>query len=190
MSEDYKSFNDEQLVQLVKDNKPDAFAALSERYLWLMRAKAADFEGPAAPEREDLIQEGFMGLYAAAVSYDKSGGASFKNYAGVCIHNRMADAARRHSSAKNRPLNESLSLDSEDTACMTSGDSLEEHLEIRERFKELLRRANVELTPLERRALSLYLGGCKRAEIPARSGMTLKAFDNAIYRVRDKLKKL
>lgn len=188
MPEDYCGCSDEQLVKMIKENATDAFAALSARYLWLIRAKAAQFEGVAAPEREDLLQEGFLGLYAAAISFDEKGAASFKTYAGVCVHNRMADAARRHGSAKNRVLNESLSLDSDDAAEVAAQPGPEELLELRERFRDLLRRAETELTPLERKAFLLYLSGCERGEIFARSGMSLKTFDNAIYRVRSKLR--
>lgn len=190
MSRDYSTYSDTQLIRLVQKNEAYAFAELSSRYLWLIRSKAAQFEGPAAPEREDLLQEGFLGLYVAAVSYEETGGASFRTYAGVCAYNRMADAARRHGSAKNRMLNESLSLDSETAAGFAAENGPEDILELQEHFQGLLQRANVVLSPLERKALSLYLSGCKRSEIPARSGMTLKAFDNALYRVRKKLKTL
>lgn len=189
MPEDFLNYSDEQLIQMTKENNSDAFAALSTRYLWLIKAKAAQFEGAVAPEREDLLQEGFLGLYAAAVSFDKNGGASFRTYAGVCINNRMTDAARRHTGAKNRALNESLSLDSDDTAEIAAQHGPEELLELRERFREVLSRADGELSALERKALLLYLAGCKREEIPVRFGISLKAFDNAIYRVRSKLKK-
>lgn len=190
MSEDYRTYSDAQLARLVRANASDAFAALSSRYLWLIRSKAAQFEGPSAPERDDLLQEGFLGLYVAAVSYEESGGASFRTYAGVCVYNRMADAARKHGSAKNRLLNESLSLDSEAAAGMAAENGPEDFVELREHFQSLLRKADLALSPLERKALSLYLSGCERTEIPARSGMSLKAFDNAIYRVRNKLKNL
>lgn len=185
---DYSGYSDARLIALVRENAPGAFAELSSRYLWLIRAKAAQFEGPSAPEREDLLQEGFLGLYVAAASYSETGGASFRTYAGICVFRRMADAARKHSSAKNRILNESLSLDSEAAANMAAQQSPEELLELRDQFQNVLRRMELELSPLERKALLLYLSGCGRSEIPARLGVSLKAFDNAMYRVRSKLR--
>ncbi len=185
---DYQAVSDPELARLVRGNDPDAFAELSARYLWLIRSRARQFEGPSAPERDDLLQEGFLGLYAAAVSFSEEGGASFQTYAGVCMYNRMASALRKHRSAKNRVLNESLSLDSAASLAVESGP--EDQLEIRDQLQRLLRRMDSLLTPLEKRALLLYLGGCKRSEIPARSGMSLKAFDNALYRVRGKLKSM
>ena len=188
MAEDYSAYSDNELVRLVQAGKPDAFAELSSRYLWLIRAKATQFQGTAAPEPEDLLQEGFLGLYAAAASFQETAGASFRTYAGACVHRRMIDAARRHSSEKNRPLNESLSLDSEVSSAMAAENSPEELVELREQAESLFRRLEQELSPLERRAFSLYLSGCSRREIEKRSGMTLRAYDNAIYRVRSKLK--
>lgn len=185
---DYQAVSDQELVRLVRENDSDAFAELSSRYLWLVRAKAGLFQGPSAPEQEDLLQEGFLGLFAAAASYSQQGGASFSTYAGACVYNRMASALRKHKSLKNRPLNESLSLDSADTAAMAAESGPEDALELQDQLQRLFRRLNETLSPLERKALSLYLSGCGRSQIAARSGMSLKAFDNAMYRVREKLK--
>lgn len=184
---EYSACNDAELCRLIREGSPDAFAELSSRYLWLIRAKAAQFAGPSAPEQEDLLQEGFLGLYAAAASFEETGGAAFRTYAGICVSRRMTDAARRHGSAKNRPLNESLSLDSE-AAHLALESGPEDLLELRERLQALLRQVDTVLTPLERKALLLYLSGCKRSEVEERSGMSLRAFDNALYRVRNKLK--
>ncbi len=190
MTGDYQAVSDAELTRRVRENDPDAFSELSARYLWLIRAKARSFQGPSFPEEEDLLQEGFLGLYAAANSFEEQGEASFQTYAGVCIYNCMVSAARKHGSRKNRPLNESLPLDGPDAALMAAENGPEDLLEVREQFQQLLRQMNQILSPLERRALSLYLGGCKRAEIPKRTGISLKVFDNAMYRVRSKLKGL
>lgn len=190
MSGDYQAFSDAELARLVRENDPDAFSELSTRYFWLIRSKARLFQGPSFPEEEDLLQEGFLGLYAAADSFEEQRDASFQTYAGVCVYNCMVSAARKHGSRKNRPLNESLPLDSADAASMASESGPEDLLEVREHFQQLLQQMNMILSPLERRALSLYLSGCKRAEIPKRTGISLKVFDNAMYRVRSKLKGL
>ena len=180
--------SDRELLDLVRQNDPDAFGELSARCFTLIYRHAARFTGPNAPERDDLLQEGLLALYAAATSYQEEKGASFRTYAGVCIQNRMADAARRHGSSRNRALNESLSLDSEAAANLQSGDGPEDILELKDQLQGLFQKLDRLLTPLEREAIRLYLTGCKREEIPARSGMSLKAFDNAIYRARNKLK--
>lgn len=188
MSGNYQAVSEPELIRLVREDDPGAFAELSARYLRLIRSRARLFQGPAAPEEEDLLQEGLLGLYVAAASFSETGGASFQTYAGTCIYNRMASAARKHGNQKNRLLNESLSLDSGEISAMPTESGPEDLLEAQDRLRELLDRVESSLSPLERRALALYLGGCKRSEVPERSGMSLKAFDNAMYRVREKMK--
>ena len=183
----YARLTDSQLAEQVRAGAPDAFGELCSRYLWLIQAKASQFSGPAAPEKEDLLQEGFLGLYAAAGSFRQAGGASFSTYAGVCIYNRMASATRRHSNLGNRMLNESLSLDSAQDLPLAGGEP-QEQIELRESFQAMWRRLDSALSPLERRALALYLAGLRREDVEARAGMRLKVFDNALHRVRAKLR--
>lgn len=188
MPVDYASLSDGQLVQRVRDGEPGAFAELSSRYLWLVRAKAGAFTGPAAPEKEDLFQEGLLGLYAAALSYEPEAGASFATYSGVCVYNRMVSAVRRHASAGNRPLNESLPLETAGELPMPAGGP-QDLLEIQESSRSMWQQVERSLTGLERRALKLYLSGCRREEVLEKTGMSLKTFDNAMHRVRKKLKR-
>ncbi len=172
----------------VRRGQPEAFGQLSARYAGLVRAKAARFAGPSAPEQEDLLQEGFLALYAAALTYDPQAGASFATYAGVCVYNRMADAARRHHSPGNRTLNESLPLDA--AGSLPAAPGPEGQYELKESFLLTWRQWEELLSPLERQALGLFLSGCPRDQVQARAGMDQKVFDNALYRVRAKLRKL
>lgn len=184
-----ETLSDKELLSLVRSSAPDAFGELSARYFTLICHQAARFTGPNAPERDDLLQEGLLALYAAAISYDEAKGASFRTYAGVCVQNRMADTARRHGSSRNRALNESLSLNSDAAANLASTGGPEDILELQDQLRGLFQKLDEVLTPLERAAVRLYLAGCRREDIPARSGMSLKAFDNAMYRARSKLKR-
>lgn len=133
---DYQACGDAQLAALVRAGQGEAFAELSARYLGLIRAKAKLFEGASAPEKEDLWQEGLLGLYAAAISYQPGRGASFPTYAGVCVYNQMASAVRRHGSSGNRPLNESVPLEDAGEAAVEAGP--EALLELREEFGALV----------------------------------------------------
>ena len=185
---DYQACGDAQLAALVRAGQGEAFAELSARYLGLIRAKAKLFEGASAPEKEDLWQEGLLGLYAAAISYRPGRGASFPTYAGVCVYNQMASAVRRHGSSGNRPLNESVPLEDAGEAAVEAGP--EALLELREEFGALCRQMDVSLSPLERRVLALYLSGCSRGEAAQRVGVPLRSYDNALHRVRSKLKRM
>lgn len=186
---DFETKSDRDLLTLVRRNEPDAFGELSTRYFTLIVKQAARFSGANLPEQDDLLQEGLLALYSAAVTYEEDKGASFRTYAGVCVQNRMADAVRRHSSARNRALNESLSLNSEVATQLAADGKLEDTVELKEQLTRLFQKLDEVLTPLEREAVLLQIQGCRREEIPAKTGMTLKAFDNAIYRARAKLKK-
>lgn len=185
---DYEAMTDARLLALVRQKDADAFAELSTRYFSLICKQAARFGGANAPERDDLLQEGLLALYSAAESYTEDRGAAFRTYAGVCIQNRMADAVRRHTSSRNRALNESLSLNSEAAAELTADTQPQDTIELREQLGQLFQKLDDVLTPLEREAVRLHLSGCKREDVPARSGISLKAFDNAIYRARVKLR--
>lgn len=185
---EFQDRSDAQLVALVRQKQGEAFAELSARYLGLIRAKARLFEGAAAPEKEDLWQEGLLGLYAAAISYRPEGGASFSTYAGVCVYNRMASAVRKHGSSANRPLNESVSLEDAGEAAVEEGP--ESRVELREEFRSFCKKMDVSLSPLERKVLALYLNGYRRKEAAQLAGMSLRTFDNALHRVRAKLKRL
>jgi len=187
MSGDFESYSNAQLVGRVRAGDADAFAALSARYLWLVRAKAHRFTGAGAPEVEDLTQEGLLGLYAAAVSFEGDVGASFATYAGVCIYNRMASAVRRYGSSGNRTLNESVSLDSGE-AILTAEDDPGAAVELQEWMAQLRQKLEAALSPLERKVLNLYLSGCGRRELPERLGISQKSCDNALHRVRSKLR--
>lgn len=189
MSEDYRELSDDRLAGLVRSGEPEAFVELSSRYMGLVRAKAASFSGAGAPEKEDLFQEGFLGLYAAALSYHPEGSASFSTYAGVCVYNRMVSAARSHQSPGNRTLNESLPLDSAGELPAFAGGP-EDRYELRESFHAMWQGIEEALSPLELRVLRLYLGGWRREEIEKNAGMSLRTFDNALHRVRTKLRRL
>lgn len=183
---EYGALGGPELLGLVRGGDPQAFVELSSRYIGLIRKKASLFCGPAAPEPEDLLQEGFLGLYAAALSYREDGGGSFGAYAGTCIYNRMVTAARSNATAGNRTLTEALPLaEAGELTERTLGP--QDLVEMREQFDSMWRQ--LELTPLESRVLSIYLSGCRRAEVQERSGIPLKAFDNALYRIRSKLRK-
>ena len=186
MAEEYSTLEDEQLLSRIREKDPEAFGELCARYTSLIRREAARFKGPNLPEQEDLLQEGYLALYGAAERFQPGRGATFRTFTAVCVRNRMADAVRRYTGGKNRALTESVPL--EEAAAGDRGP--EELLELRERFLDLRRRVEDLLSPTEKTALMLYLSGARRSEIEKRYGMNLRSFDNALYRVRSKLKSL
>lgn len=187
-------YSDEQLVSLVDSGSGDAFAELTARYMALVRAKAAPLRSSAL-EADDLCQEGLMGLLNAVHGYRPDSGASFRTYAGTCISNRMITACRAAASRKNLPLNNFVSLDEETedrsigpqfaSSQITNPETL---LIDRENLETIRNRIEKNLSKMEQRVLSLYLGGCSYAEIAEKLELSEKAVDNAIQRARRKLK--
>ena len=159
----------------------EAFALLVHRMMPLIHDQVRRI-GAVGLEDEDLAQEALMGLLAAVRTYRPDGGAAFTTYATTCIRNRLLSVARRHGPRVDheQPLEESDDLP--DTV-------VDPTLQVQEReaLNGLLSRLQSRLTPLEYRVLLLRLSDCSYAEIAARLGITVKAVDNAIQRIRRKM---
>lgn len=138
-------------------------------------------------EMADVNQEGFIGLINAVNSFE-CGKGKFAGYAAVCINNAILSAVRKSSAGKQRPLNDGLPLADyvEELIIRNPEDTFIEGEEARE-FTE---RLSAILSPMETRVLSLYLTGLSYAEIEEKTGKPVKAIDNALQRVRNKLKGL
>lgn len=185
-----ESYSDQQLATLVREGDPDAFLELTSRYMTLIRAKAAPFHGTML-EADDLCQEGLLGLLDAVRNYREDGGASFRTYAGVCITNRIIMAYRWAAGRKNFPLNNFVPLSEEGASggVFAGEEANPEKMLVEEEDLLLLKRfISRGLSKMERQVLMLYLGGYSYKEIADSLCITSKAADNALQRVRRKLK--
>lgn len=159
----------------------EAFALLVHRMSPLIHAQIHSCRC-AGTEDEDLAQEALMGLLAAVRTYREDGGAAFTTYATTCIRHRLLSVARRTGSRADRemPLE-----DSPEPVDPTIDPAL--LLQDKEDADGLLAQLQTRLTAMEYRVLLLRLGDCSYAEIAARLGITVKAVDNAVQRMRRKL---
>ena len=185
--EKYKDISDEKLVRLCKDGLQDAFTALSVRFIFVLKNKAEDLKGQGV-EVDDLFQEELIGLNNAVMSFDESAGASFRTYAGVCIRNRMVSAVRSANSSGNLISNNALPLCEQTDTPSAAMTEPENALAAGEALKDIMKVIEAELTELERNVLSLYLEDKSYEEISAELGKSRKACDNAMQRVRRKLR--
>ncbi|MBQ7088359.1 MAG: sigma-70 family RNA polymerase sigma factor [Clostridia bacterium] len=160
----------------------EAFAQLVHRMMPLIRAQIHDC-GCAGVEDEDWIQEALMGLLAAVRTYRPDGGASFTTYATACIRNRLLSVARRNGPRANRE--QSLEDSPEPSDAATIDPSL--LLLDKETVDDLLQMLQAQLTDLEYRVFRWRISGFSYAEIAAHLGITVKAVDNAIQRIRRKM---
>lgn len=172
-----------QLLELARRGDETAQAAIIARLLPGIRRVAADSTVPGL-EREDAEQEGLIALFRAIESYRPQEEVSFETYAMCCVRNGITDARLRAGRKKHQPLNHSVPL--EDNAPAVPGP--EQQAVDREQYHATVRILRSGLTLTERRVLLLRLDGCDYRTIARKLNISVKAVDNALTRVRAKLK--
>ena len=198
----YKDESDEQLIVKIHDgNEPDIIDYIMNKYKNLVRKKAGSMYILGA-DRDDLIQEGMIGLFKAIRDYDIGRDANFLTFADLCVSRQMYSAIQASARKKHGPLNSYISIyakreDSDTDAEFSLEDILEsnpsfipeEHLIEQENLKALEEAIDKELSPLEMQVLDLYVTGMSIKKISAVLGRDEKSTDNAMQRIRHKLKK-
>lgn len=184
--------SDEELARLALKKQPHAFSELLNRYTRLMLYKISCVRSGGS-EADDFMQECSLGLLDAVESYSAEEKASFRTYAGVCMDNRLKTALRKSASEKNKPLRGYVEIsdylegsDADNT--LGRGINPEEQMLINESAAELKQRLKELLSKKEHEVFSLYLSGRSYEEISKAMGVSLKTVDNALQRVRRKLK--
>jgi RNA polymerase sporulation-specific sigma factor len=191
---------DEALIEQAKEfDNSDALEFLIERYRNFVRAKARSYFLIGA-DREDIIQEGMIGLYKAVRDYRTDKLASFKGFAELCITRQMITAIKTATRQKHIPLNSYISLDkpiyddeSERTLLdiITSTAPSDPQILIvnREEYADIESKMDEILSDLERKVLALYLDGRTYQEISDDLDRHVKSIDNALQRVKRKLER-
>ncbi len=193
----YETEPDEALLTLLRGGDARAEEALYARYKQVVRSKARTYFLVGA-DREDIIQEGMIGLYKAVCDYQFDKQASFRAFAELCITRQIITAIKSATRKKHIPLNTYVSLnrsvfegDSERPLIdVISGAQIsdpEEMLIGRENYEAIAESIEHSLSRLERGALLLYLQGYSYQQIADSLGQTTKCVDNAIQRVKKKL---
>lgn len=190
----YRGVSDEQLALYAAQKRPLAFSELLNRFTPIMLRKIGAAR-PCGMDSDDLMQECSLGLLNAVESYSHDGGASFATYAGVCIDNRLRSVLRGSRRDKNKPLSYYLELSElleqpeEAAQADPAGTDPEAMVLINEGVGELRAVMRSLLSDVEYSVFTLYLAGQTYEEIARRMAIAPKAVDNAIQRVRRKLKK-
>lgn len=186
-SEKYELMSDEELVRLFQSGIPDAFGELSVRYIVVIRNRSSDLYWMGI-EAEDLFQEGLIALHTAVNTFSEEKGASFRTYATVCIRNRLVSAVRAANNSKNRINNTAISLEEQLDQPSDALTEPENALLAGEEVKEIMELAQNRLSRMEKQVLALFIDGNTYEEIAGKLGISVKACDNAMQRVRKKLK--
>jgi RNA polymerase sporulation-specific sigma factor len=204
MRKDYAGISDEELIFRLRDGEEQVIDYIMDKYKNLVRNKAGSMYILGA-DREDLIQEGMIGLYKAVRDYDTGRDASFFTFADLCVSRQMYTAIQAAGRQKHAPLNFYISLYGGNTegdlaAPKEEGElinsivsraekSPEEVLIDKENVELLEKTIEKELSSFEKQVLDLYLTGMKYGQIAKVLGRDDKSTDNALQRIKMKLKK-
>lgn len=185
MSADKNKSDDLILSNAQSGNDSDA-EALIHRYRQVVELAAARYKD-SPMEREDLIQEGMIGLLAAIKSFDAKKGASFKTYSKICIDNAMQTALRKFNRLKDIPVQNVIEYQEEEIPLDSGFASAEDIVIAQESVSLLTKVLQQNLSDFENEVLRLHIVGCSYNEIAKRLCKTPKAIDNALQRVRRKI---
>lgn len=180
------SLTPERLCELAAAGDSEAFVRLVCHFMPLITRKSERYFIPGAG-RDDVIQEGLIGLYYAVKGYSPARGGNFYSFANRCITNQIKSAVKAAARHKHAPLNSYLSFDHADWQEPPAEESPEKSLIDKERLDFILDSLIQHLSKLERRILNLYLQGLSYREIAVRIGRSEKSVDNAISRVKRKI---
>ncbi len=182
--------SDARLVELYNSGNSGAFTVLTDRYLKLIRSITSKYK-ISGLEFEDLTQEGLLGLLSAVKTYNAQKGATFKTYAGLCINRRIITLLERSGNNKSKALNDYISLYDKDIDDIMpeEGVNPEENFIGKESLQSLKKTISECLSEKEKQVLELYLAGESYANIADKLKMSQKSVDNALQRIRRKLRK-
>ncbi len=186
----YRSMSDADVIGYAQRGEEEALEELLGRYKGMVLKKASLYYIPGG-DREDLIQEGMIGLFQAISGYSADRGGSFSAFAGVCIERHIGMAVRKAASEKNSPLNSSVSIEGEESkAKEASAGSPESIIIDRENAASIENRLRQHLSNLEIEVFELMIMGEKYTDIADKLGISRKSADNAVQRVKNKMKML
>ena len=193
-----KDISDEELVKLIKqNNNKEALEYLLDKYKDLVNMKVGKYFIIGA-EREDMIQEGMIGLYKAVQNFEGDKQSSFKSFANMCIERQMITAIKTSNRQKHMPLNGYLSLnssageeedDGKDLMEIFNANLIEDPLETitkKEYYKNIDITIDKSLSEFEKQVLKRFINGESYEQIATKLDTQAKSVDNAIQRIRKK----
>ena len=198
---DFASFSDEKLVVLSQQGNDRALDYLLDKYRVFVRNKSLSYYIVGA-DRDDIIQEGMIGLFKAIRDFRPGQNVSFKTFADICVTRQILTAVKNATRQKHAPLNSYVSLytplseDDENNATLmdvisrSESADPEEIIINKEYAGNLGLKMNQALSGFELLVLSHYLQGKSYIEIAKETSRDSKSVDNALQRIKKKLEKL
>lgn len=188
----YDGIKDEELISRFKNGESEILDYLMEKYKNMVRKKARTMF-LIGGENDDLIQEGMIGLFKAVRDYQPDRDAAFQTFASICVDRQIYNAIQSSNRQKHQPLNSYISLSEQDGENEEHlGDNWGENPESiiidQENVQDLEQEITATLSPMENQVLEYYLAGNGYGEIAQIMGKTPKSIDNALQRIRIKIR--
>ncbi len=197
----YNKLSDEEIILKIQQNNEEALTYILQKYKDLVNIKVNKYFIIGA-EKDDIIQEGMIGLFKAIKSFDITKQINFKGFANMCIERQLITAIKSSNRQKHMPLNSYLSLnisaydnESDDSTELIdtfnnvqSEDPLETIMK-QEYYIEIEEAVNKSLSKFEKQVLDRYMKGDSYDIIAKRLDSPIKSIDNAIQRIRKKATK-
>lgn len=187
---DYGHCTDEELIGRLRQGESEIEDYLMEKYKHLVRTRARAMYLMGG-DTDDLIQEGMIGLFKAVRDYRIDRDASFATFAHLCIERQLYSAIQSSNRQKNQPLNMYVSLseeNGEENLQQLWEESPEAIVVDRENTDDMMEKIHKVLSPFENHVLELYLRGNDYQQIADMMDKTPKSIDNALQRIRTKVK--
>ena len=184
---DYKDFSDEELICRLRAGESSIEEYLLEKYKPFVKSKSRALF-LVGGDKEDLIQEGMIGLFKAIRDYNPENGAPFAAFAKLCVERQIYTAIEAAGRMKNAPLNTYISLSEESETLMDGG--IEDAVIEKTSFQQMYLDAQAHLSRMEKEVLSFFLEGKEYTEIAEILGKTDKSIDNALQRIKSKIRKI
>lgn len=192
----YEELKDEEVVALAQNGDKQAVDFILNKYKDFVEIRSLPYF-MAGGERDDLVQEGLIGLYKAIKSYSDVKKANFKTFAEICVVRQMISAVKSSTRKKNSPLNHYISIHvPEDEMDTISGKLIdiknsdpESMLLEKEAADGMKDKINSILSDFEAEVLGYYLSGISYKEIAKSIDRPAKAVDNALCRIKKKIEK-
>ena len=193
----YSNLTDEQIISQIKQGDQESLAYLLEKYKNLVNIKVSKYFMIGA-EKEDILQEGMIGLFKAIKDFKEEKQKSFKSFANICIERQLITAIKSSNRQKHMPLNSYLSLNTSAYDDEGDGTELLETFEVntiedpletimkQESFNEIQNAVQKSLSKFEGQVLERYMQGESYEVIAKRLDTPVKSVDNAIQRIRKK----
>lgn len=197
---EFEKMSENDIINLAQKRQNAAMEYLLEKYKPLVRQKTRKLfliDG----DKDDLIQEGMIGLFKAVRDYQVGKDAAFRTFADLCISRQLYSAIKKSNRLKNQPLNSYVSIYSDEfsdadelagdrTVISSGSDNIANPEAImidRENAIDMQNKMFDKLSKMEREVLKRYLDGMTYQEIAADMEKSPKSIDNALQRIKGKI---